>query len=198
MGRERKTEQTGFEDLLESRLTELLSKVGHCAVEELQAELHSLHSLIDQYKRDNELLESLASPIITSDQRAELRQQLQEQRLRVAANRAEAERLHAQSQRVLEHSAVLLAKIERRVYERTHRGTSYAPELCGLCRGIGGDANDPCPACKGRRTVLAHQPPVKCPHCTGTGKPTDHDRIQFALGVCLVCRGRGWALVIEE
>lgn len=197
MGTERKSEQTGFEDLIESLLTEVLAKVGHCSLEELEKDLRFLHSLIDQYKRGNELLENLANPATTSDQREQIRQTLQEQRLRVAANRAEAERLHVQSQKVLERSARLMAIIERRIYERTHRGNSYAPELCGFCVGIGGSPSIPCLACNGRRTVLVRQPPLKCPRCNGTGKPTEHDRIQFSIGVCLVCRGKGWALVMD-
>ena len=160
--------------------------------------MHSLHAIIDEYKRGDELLESLASPLTTSDQRAAIIQQLEEQRLRVATNRAEAARLHAQSQTVLEHSARLLAKIERRMYERTHKASSYAPEICGWCRGVGGGDNAPCVACNGKRTVLVHQPPVKCPRCLGSGKPIYQDRIQFSLSLCLVCRGNGWALSINE
>src|SRR5262249_50725682 len=174
-----KPEQTGFEELLESRLTELLAKVGTAATDEIESELFSLHSLIDQYKRHDELIETLIDPMSDSEQRAQIREALREQHLRNAENRAEAERLHARSRSVLEKSARLMAEIDRRVYDRTHKGSEYAPELCGFCRGIGGRAKTPCIACRGRRTVLVHQPPLTCPRCGGTGQPNERDRIQF-------------------
>jgi hypothetical protein len=193
------SEQTSFEELLEARLKQLLAKVGNAAIEDVEKDLLYLHSLINRYRRIDELLENLITPTIESDERPSKRflEELREQHIRVAENRVEAERLHAKSHRILEHSAHLLAQIDRQIFERTHKGSEYAPELCALCRGIGGRANAPCIACKGRRTVLVHQPALSCPRCNGTGKPNEHDRIQFSSNFCLVCRGRGWSPLID-
>ena len=35
-------------------------------------------------------------------------------------------------------------------------------------------------ACNGRRTVLVHQPPIKCPRCVGTGRSGSRDRAEFS------------------
>ena len=188
-------ESTGFDELLEGRLTELLAKVGNADLEDLEEELASLHSLIDLYKHIDELLENLFTPGVDQETRPERLSSLRDQRIRVLENRAEAERLHAKSHSILEHSAQILAEIDRRIFEKTNKGSAYAPELCGLCRGIGRRSSAPCVACKGKRTVLVYQPALKCPRCGGSGQADEHDRINFGLSLCLICHGTGWVMV---
>jgi RecJ-like exonuclease len=53
----------------------------------------------------------------------------------------------------------------------TPENDSYAPEVCGLCRGNGTNPSAPCPACQGHGTVLVRQPPLSCPRCGGNGMP---------------------------
>jgi len=74
---------------------------------------------------------------------------------------------------------------------------SYAPEVCGLCRGNGTDSHQPCPACHGQGTVLVLQPALHCPRCGGDGKAKTSDQAFYYSLLCVVCQGTGWARTLS-
>jgi RecJ-like exonuclease len=71
----------------------------------------------------------------------------------------------------------------------------YSPERCATCKGSGSTEQGPCPACEGKGTVAVLQPPISCPRCKGTGKPTED--LYSYLPYCVVCRGTGWVRVLQ-
>jgi len=111
---------TEFDELLESRLFGLLERVGTLPIEEVKSELDSLVKLVNAYRLNVDLLETLLNPTTTVARRLETLEKLRFQRMKVAENHAELQRLHEKSESILEHSAQLLAKIDRQVYEKTH------------------------------------------------------------------------------
>jgi hypothetical protein len=189
---------TGFDELLESRLLGVLERIGTAPIAEIESELHSLSKLVNAYRLNDELLENLLNPTTTFSQCEEIRETLHLQHLRLAENRAELLRLHEKSHSILEHSAQLLAKIDRQVYQFEHKNSEYAPEICANCGGIGSVNCNKCLSCDGRRTLLVHQPPIKCPRCYGTGRSGARDRFDFSQHLCIICRGKGWVLVQDQ
>ena len=188
----------GFDELLESRLRQLLNSVGNISLEEVQTELTTLGQLIDDYKCNDEMLEGLLDTSTSSENRIEIRERLKSQHLVVTQNRAELERVHKRSHQTLMRSVQLLAMIERRIYSKTNKGSSYAPEICNYCDGIGSSRRATCPACNGKRTVLVYQPPLLCPRCNGEGRTNAAERVLYSSSVCIVCRGKGWALALDR
>jgi len=191
------SESSALDDLLESRLLQLLSRIGQASTEDIEAELTSLSALMDSYARNDEVLEGLLDPRTTKDDRSRLCEALGEHRRQIKHGRVELERLRERSQAVLARSVELLRKGSRLHYQKSIGGSSYAPEICGFCRGIGRSNRKDCPACRGERLVLVHQPALKCPRCDGSGRPDAHDRVEFHEDFCVICRGRGWAMTAQ-
>jgi len=162
---------TQFDELLESRLFGLLERVGTLPIEDVKSELDSLVKLVNAYRLNVDLLETLLNSTTTVARRLEILELLRHQRVKVAENRAELQRLHEKSESILEHSAQLLAKIDRQVYEQTHKNRDYAPEICASCSGVGKIAGKPCLSCDSRRTVLVHQPPISVHAVLGPATP---------------------------
>ena len=187
-----------FDELLECRLRRLLQSVGNISLEEVENELTTLGQIIDNYKHNDDLLEGLLDPATSKEERSEILARLAAQRVLVAQNRAQLEGLHEQSHQLLARSVQLLAMIDRQVYRKTNKDSSYAPEICSYCQGIGGSRSGPCPACKGKRTVLVYQPPLVCPRCNGRGKTNEAERFLYSSNLCIVCRGKGWALSLDR
>jgi DnaJ-class molecular chaperone len=79
----------------------------------------------------------------------------------------------------------------------TPENDSYAPEVCGLCRGNGTNPSAPCPACQGHGTVLVCQPALSCPRCGGNGVPKTSDEAYYYSPLCIVCRGTGWVMTLS-
>jgi len=192
------SDSLAFDELLESRLRQLLTSIDSISLEDVAAEVTSLGQLIKIYQRNDELLEGLLDPATSSDKRSQIREKLTSQRLRVRQNKAQFERLHAKSHELLARSVRLLAMVDRQVYRKTNIDSSYAPEICGYCEGQGDDRSGACPACNGKRTVLVYQPPLVCPRCNGVGKANPAEQILYSSTVCIVCRGKGWALALDR
>jgi hypothetical protein len=189
------SESSALDDLLESRLLQLLSRIGQASPEEIETELTSLTAIIDSYARNDELLEGLLDPRTTDDDRSQMRKALGEHRRLLEQGRVELQRLHEKSQALLVRSVQLLRAGSRQVYQKKDAsGSRYAPEICAYCKGIGRSNRKACPACLGARLVLVHQPALKCPRCNGSGRPDDHDRIEYYQDFCVICRGKGWAM----
>src|SRR5215813_4021969 len=193
----------GLDELVESRLHELILSIRNGSAQDIEPELKSLAELIDAYGRKDELLANLLDPLTKSADRQQIHEALKSQHLTIARDHAELERLHIKSRNLLKHSIELLLIAHKQNYNRHNGnefspdGNEFSPELCGFCRGFGRSKHTRSPACEGRRFVLVHQPPIKCPRCKGNGKADPHDRVTFARELCLVCRGKGWALAAE-
>src|SRR5262252_1764521 len=172
----------GLDELVESRLRDLIVRIRNSSAQDIEPELKSLAELIDAYGRKDELLENLLDPLTKAAERQQIRDALRSQHFLIARDRAELERLHERSRSLLEHSIQLLL-IARKQTHRRHNGTEFSPELCGFCHGFGRNNRTQCPACQGRQFVLVHQPPITCPRCKGNGKADCHDRVTFARGV---------------
>jgi len=191
-GKREVSRSVGLDELVESRLRELIIRVSEGSAQDIEHELTSLAALIDAYNRKDELLEKLLDPVTTADDRQQIKESLKSQRVLIARNRAELERLHTKSRNLLERSIQLLLEANKQAYKRSN-GPEYSPERCGYCEGFGRKNRTECPACHGERLVLVHQPALACRSCNGTGKADPHDRVKFARDLCIVCRGKGWA-----
>ena len=186
-------EPAPFVDLLEARLREITAQLRNSSIDELSAELSELLELLNSYKRNDELLECLLYAPTHALQREQIREVLKE---RIAlTNRQELERLYARSHELIGRSARLLARIDRQIYARKHRGSGFAPEMCGYCKGTGGTFSRVCPVCTGRRTVLVRQPSLVCPRCKGEGTVNSNERSRIAASFCVLCHGTGWTFI---
>ena len=180
-----------LEVIIETHLQRLTEKLAQSSsLDELANEVNSLNDFLSSYKSRDEMLERLVEISTPEKRRQEIRQALQAQKMLVAANLAESQRLHAKSQELLQRSARIIIRARRHIDKEAHRHTGYDLELCGFCKGVGGTFEHPCPACQGRRFALVHQPSIKCPRCDGNGQPNKQDYHQ----TCLVCRGTGWVM----
>src|SRR5215831_4490273 len=185
-------EADAFYELMESRISELLSKIENASLQDIDEEWLTIRVLIDIYRRNDQLLEGLLSPTTTKLERKQIREALAFQRIRIATNRVELERLYAKSHKILQRSVEFLAAADRLVYKRQNNDNPNAPEICGYCMGIGNTARYQCRVCKGKRTVLVNQPPIVCPSCKGTGRWTTERLKKPGLALCKICRGTGW------
>jgi len=184
----------GLEELLESHISKLADKLSlPYTLEEIEAELASLNDLVYTFKRRDELLEKLLDGATTEYKREQIREALKAQRMRVAENRAETERIHRRSRALLERSMQLILRAQRDINKKAHKHAGYALELCALCNGLGGSTENPCAPCNGKGSVLVHQPSLKCPRCKGTGKPPVNDQLTYST-LCIICRGSGWVM----
>src|SRR5437867_514651 len=161
----------GLDELLEihiGKLSEILCRPH--TLEEIETELAALNDLIYTYKRRDELLEKLLDGGTAEGDRHQIHETLRAQRMRVAENREAIARTHAKSHQLLERSAQLIIRAQSLINEEAHKHTGYVLEPCGLCRGLGGATNAPCLPCKGKGSVLVHQPSISCPRCKGDGR----------------------------
>jgi RecJ-like exonuclease len=69
---------------------------------------------------------------------------------------------------------------------------------CATCdgKGVMGRKMETCPACDGLGEIKVVKPPTKCPRCDGTGNKAATDSLFFSSGLCPVCGGKGWALIL--
>src|SRR5262245_26421656 len=188
------TSSNGLEELLESHISKLAEKLSRpFTLDEIEADLASLNDLVYTFKRRDELLEKLLDSATTEYTQEQIREALKAQRMRVAENRAETERIHRRSQQLLQRSTQLILRAQRDINSKAHKHAGYVLEPCGLCNGLGGSTENPCAPCNGKGSVLVHQPSLKCPRCKGTGKPRANDELTYSTR-CIVCRGSGWVM----
>src|SRR5215216_1857217 len=175
----------GLDDLVEAHVRSLANKLSlpH-TLQEIEAEVVALNDLIHAFKHKDELLEKLLDSATTEGERGQIQQTLKAMRMKVTNNGAELERLHDKSHQLLERSIYLIAKAQRQINKEAHKHSGYAIELCGLCKGLGGSTDNPCRPCKGRGTVLVHQPAHKCETCGGKGKATSANAVGHAGELC--------------
>ena len=178
----------GLDEIVESRLRKLITRIAECSALDIEPELKSLAQLIDDYNRKDELLETLLDSATTEGHRKQLKETLEV----VTRNRVELEILRRKSHKLLESSIQQYLESSRRLY-RIRNGPEYSPELCGYCKGFGRSNLIECPACKGKRLVVVHQPAMICPRCKGNGNASSADRVATVSALCMVCRGKGWA-----
>jgi hypothetical protein len=188
----------GLEDLLEKHISKLSEKLSRpYTLDEIETELTALNDLVYTFKRRDELLEKLLDGSTAEDKRKQIREALKAQSMRVAENRTEVQRAHAKSHELLQRSTLLLVRAQREINKRAHKHAGYALEVCGLCEGLGGDSDAPCPACKGKGTLLVHQPSIKCPRCNEHGRASAKEQLFYSSELCVVCRGSGWVMTSE-
>jgi len=179
-----------------SHLTEKLENGG--SISELAEEVGQLNDLLISYKLRDELLERLLDSNTTEARRKQIRETLKAQRMRVAENRLEMERIHARSHQILDRSARLIATIQRQIDKDAHRYSGYALEICGFCAGLGRASEKTCQVCGGRRTVLVRQPATSCSHCAGRGKASLDPISLSSSELCPGCRGSGWSMSLNK
>ena len=62
---------------------------------------------------------------------------------------------------------------------------TYVEQPCGYCGGTGEAEGKTCIACKGNKTFMVVDPPMKCQFCKGRG--------YLMIGApCRTCKGTGW------
>lgn len=189
----------GLDELLETHVSNLSEKLSRThTLEEIEAELATLNDLVYSYKRRDEMLERLLDVTTPEGKREQIRAMLQAQKIKLAENQAELERLHARSHKLLRRSSLLVIRAQEEIGRIAHKHTGYALEPCGLCKGLGVSTDHPCVACNGKSSVLVHQPSIKCPRCGGDGKATTKLSLMYSSTVCVVCRGTGWALTKDQ
>src|SRR5262245_54777315 len=103
----------GLDELLEAHVRNLSEKLSRpYTIEDVEEELSALNDLVYTYKRRDELLERLLDSSTAEEKGAQIREALQAQRIKVAENRAELERVHARSHELLQRSALLVIKVQ--------------------------------------------------------------------------------------
>jgi hypothetical protein len=163
-------------------------------IDELGAEIALLSDLIHAFKRKDDLIEQLLNGALPEHKRGQLRATLEAQHVRVGADNDEMLLLHKKSQLLMQKSAALLTKAQRQINKEAHNYSGYALEICGLCKGLGNRSDETCPACKGRGTVLARQPAIKCSRCSGNGTTSSRDKAIHYSSLCVGCSGTGWRM----
>lgn len=182
-----------LDELIEERLQtlfELLTKPH--SLEELKAEVNTLNELLSSFSRRNELIQMLADSFTPETRRNQIREVLRAQRISLAENREEFNRLREKSNLLIRRAVSLIAKAQRVIDKQAHMYTGYAIETCGRCKGLRYMQEGHCPACKGEGTVLVRQPSQKCVRCKGTG--IESYASASASRLCAICSGTGWVL----
>jgi hypothetical protein len=151
-------EISSLDELIEAYVRELSNTLSRShTLQELEAVLEELSGLIHSFKHRHELVAKLLDSSTTKRSRSQILQTLDAMRIKVDKNGEELALLHAKSQQLLERSELLIAKAQRQIDKEAHKHSGYAVEACGLCAGVGKRLNAPCPACKGRGSVLVQQ-----------------------------------------
>ena len=176
------------------RITERLDR-DH-SLTDIADSVARLNDLLSTYKQRAELFDHLADLSTPEREKKQIRAALRAQRVTVTMNRIDFLRLVARSHDLIERSAHLITTIQRRVDQEAHKHSGYQLEECGFCEGVGGTTLHPCPACKGKGTVLVHQPAIQCARCNGSGKPEAHT--SYLSNLCEVCRGFGWVMTADH
>ena len=179
-----------------SRLNEKL-KCG-ASIAELADEVARLNDLLISYNLRDELLERLLDSATSEARRNQILETLEAQRMKVARNQAEVERVHARSHAILNQSAQVIATIQRQINKNAHKHSGYELEICGFCEGLGRASEKTCPVCRGRRTVLVYQPATKCQRCNGDGKALIDPVALSSSALCIACRGSGWSRSLKK
>jgi hypothetical protein len=188
----------GLDELLETQVRTLAETLCRPhTIEEIEVELGALNDLVYTYKRRDELLEKLLDTTTAEEKRGQILEALRAQRMQVARNRADLERLHLRSHELLQRSLGLVIKAQGEIDKKAHKHTGYSLEPCGLCNGIGGSIGAPCVACSGKGSVLVRQPALRCTRCGGDGKPHTRQVLLYSSTVCIVCRGTGWVMTAD-
>src|SRR5262245_58187787 len=122
----------GLDEIVESRLREVITRIGKGKAEDIEPELKSLANLIDSYNHKEELLETLLNPVTLEKDSQQIRETLAV----IPRNRADLETLRRKSLKLLERSIQLLLAASKKLY-RISNGSEYSPEICGYCHGFG-------------------------------------------------------------
>lgn len=190
---------SSIHELVEQRTRSLFEKLSTTyTLEDLQAEVSALNELIETYKRKDEMLEKLLDKATPASTQNRIRETLQALQIEVANHRTELAEQHKRSHQLIQKSIALIIRAQREIDKCAHRHAGYSLEICGLCKGMGFNSENPCPPCKGKGTILVRQPALKCPRCKEDGTPTAADRESFVTSVCIVCRGAGWVMSIDQ
>lgn len=187
-----------LDELLEKHVRDLAEKLSRpYTIGEIEQELTSLNDLVYTFKRRDEILERLLDPSTPEDGWTRILDTLRAQHIEIARNRADAEKLRAKSQVLIQRANQLILQAQRQIDGMAHRHAGYALEPCGLCGGLGTNTRSPCAACNGKGSVLVHQPSIKCPRCGGDGKASGSQGLIYSSRICIICRGSGWVLTSD-
>ena len=148
-------EGRSLDEVIEAHLQALLVKLARPhTIEKVEADLAALNDLIYSYKRRDELLEKLLDSSTSDDKRRQIKAALQAQKVKVAENRAEMERLHAKSHQLMERSILLIQQAQKEIHKQAHLHSGYWLEVCGECKGMGTGTDQQCEACNGKGKLL--------------------------------------------
>ena len=166
--------------------------------EEIQKELTILDDLLINLSDRDRWLEKLLDFTTPNVEARQIVEHLPEPTKRVVEDRQELQRLHSVSHELIERSVRLVITAQRLVDRTRSLASRYAREVCGSCTGFGRIQDSTCPACKGERSILVHQPARRCPRCKGNGRADESEPSVRCYGVCTVCIGSGWALRLPD
>jgi len=190
---------TSLENSLQVHILTLQSKLaGPHTSEEIEAEVRIIHELVKYFVRLDRWFEKLLDSATATAEIAQICEQLPDPAQKIAKNREQLSRLHSVSHQLIERSVLLVINAQRSIGESERLTKRWGLEVCGFCEGFGRTKDALCPSCKGERSLLVHQPPIKCLLCHGTGQPDEGEPSVDAYGLCVACRGSGWALSPER
>ena len=184
-----------LENRLTSRIDTLSIKLNsERSVEEIEGEVVTLNELVNLFVQQDRRLEKLLDLTTPTEEFRQIVEQLSGSSRTVAEERESLKQLHSVSHQLIERSVQLFTKAHRLIDHSKNVTSRYAPEVCGFCSGFGCSEDSICQACKGSRTILVHQPALKCPRCMGTGRSDRAEPSVRCYRFCTVCGGSGWAL----
>jgi len=127
----------GLEELIEEYLSRITDKLRQAhSIKDVSDEVGTLNDLLNSCKRRTQMFDSLVDVRTPEARKAQLRDKLEAQNVRVIANREACKRTAERSHEILRRSARLLSSVQRRVDREAHRSSSYQLEVCGYCDGV--------------------------------------------------------------
>jgi len=190
------TDTDALIDLIE-RHTRALSEiilVTHTP-QELQEEVTELSDLLTSFRYRTELVAKLIDSTTQQEQRNSIRAMLRAMKIQPLEHKEQASALLARSNELIKKAASFITRAQGEISRTAHLFAGYTAKVCGLCKGVETGPDDPCRVCKGKGSVLVHEPTTKCSRCDGHGKTKETDVAVHYSAVCVGCNGTGWERV---
>jgi hypothetical protein len=182
-------------DMIEESMKGLTERLaGQCTPSELRAETESLSSLLETLSLRAEFISKLFDKSTSARLRDSLRSSVISMQIEPQLTRPE---MLSTSNDLIKRGASLIALAQEKINKEAHRETGYSLKTCGLCNGSSGVPEGSCVVCKGRGSLVMHEPALECPRCEGAGLARANGVAAHYISLCAQCNGTGWITAVE-